>query len=416
MESGLKTERTKPSLKDYAEIVGPCVIDELRFIAGRLKGKSIQHVSSLSSSSEAAETLNRIVPLFKDTGLDASWDIIDVDSEFSEVTEKFHNALCGREQDLTDSDFESYIQASEHNIRKIKLRGDTIFIHDHQPLALIGKRKGLASKWVWRCHMDVSSPDERVWEFLSTFIEGYNAAVFSSPKFTKALNIPQFLVCPAIDPLSDKNRPLSVSEIDNVLYKYGIEKSKPIICQISRYDYLKDPVGVIETFKLVRKHVDCQLVLAGAKSTDDPETDRVLSEVKRSARSTPDVHILLLEEHSDIEINALQRASTVIVQKSIKEGFALTVTEALWKEKAVVASAVGGIPLQIKHKYSGLLCHSIEAAAMQLRQLLNNPEYAKKLGANGKIHVMKNFLLTRLMREHMLVALALEREGDIINL
>ncbi len=416
MESGLKTDRAKPSLRDYADIVGPCVIDELKFIADKLKGKSIQHVSSLSSLSEAAETLNRIVPLLKDIGLDASWDIIDVDSEFSDITKKFHNALCSKDENIADNDFENYIQASEHNIRKIKLRGDTIFIHDHQPLALIGKRKDIKSKWVWRCHMDVSSPDERVWEFLTTFIEGYDAAVFSSPKFTKALSIPQFLVCPAIDPLSEKNRPLGASEIDNVLYKYGIEKNKPIICQISRYDYLKDPVGVIETFKLVRKHVDCQLVLAGAKSIDDSETERVLSEVKRSARGMPDVHILLLEERSDIEINALQRASAVIIQKSIKEGFALTVTEALWKEKAVVASAVGGIPLQIKHKYSGLLCHSIEAAAMQLRQLLNNPEYARRLGANGKIHVMKNFLLTRLMREHMLVALALEHEGDIINL
>ena len=265
--------------------------------------------------------------------------------------------------------------------------------------------------------MDVSSPNERVWDFLSTFIEGYDASIFSSPKFTRPLKTPQFLICPAIDPLSDKNKPLSYQKIDKVLSKYGIKKNKPIVSQVSRYDYLKDPVGVVEAFKLVKKYVDAQLVLVGNSAADDPEGAKVLKEVRQKTKGVDDVHILLIPpEHNDIEVNALQRASSVIIQKSLKEGFALTVTEALWKDKPVVASAVGGIPLQIKNMYSGLLCHCIEGAALKMRQFLHNPAFAKRLANNGKMHIKRNFLITRLMREHMLLALSLFHKGDIISL
>jgi trehalose synthase len=223
------------------------------------------------------------------------------------------------------------------------------------------------------------------------------------------------LISPSIDPLSDKNKELSQEMIDSVLVKYGIPKDKPIITQISRFDTLKDPVGVIKAYKKVKERIDCRLILAGGTAADDPEGAKVLAEVREEASGDADTHILLLPQN-DIEVNALQRASTVIMQKSIKEGFGLTVSEALWKAKPVVASNVGGIPLQVKHKYSGLLCHSVDGAAFALKQLLNNPKYAKKLGENGREHVRNNFLITRHIKDYMLLFLSLYSNEDVIYL
>ncbi|MDP3143353.1 MAG: glycosyltransferase, partial [Candidatus Omnitrophota bacterium] len=271
------------------------------------------------------------------------------------------------------------------------------------------------NKWVWRCHIDVSSPNEVVWGFLMDFIAHYDAAVFSAPAFSQKLPIRQFLISPSIDPLSDKNKELPKEIIEGVLRKYNILTDKPIIAQISRFDRLKDPLGVIEAYKQVKKYIDCQLILAGGGSSDDPEGADVLEEVKQKSDGDSDIHILLLPQN-DIEINALQRASTVIVQKSLREGFGLTVTEALWKAKPVVASNVGGIPLQIKHKHSGLLCHSVDGAAFAIKQLLQSPAYAKKLGENGREHIKNNFLLTRHLRDYMLLFLSLYHPEDVVYL
>lgn len=229
------------------------------------------------------------------------------------------------------------------------------------------------------------------------------------------MSVPQVLISPSIDPLSDKNRELPPEIIDSVLDRFGIEKYRPIVTQISRFDYLKDPVGVIEVYRKVKKSVDCQMVLAGGGATDDPEGTKVLEEVKSAASEDEDIHILL-PPASDIEINALQRASSVILQKSLKEGFGLTVAEALWKAKPVIASAVGGIPLQINHRYSGILAYSIEGTAYYLKQLLNKPDYAEKLGLNGREHIKNNFLITRHVRDYMLLFLSLYYEGDIIHM
>ena len=294
--------------------------------------------------------------------------------------------------------------------------GISLFVHDPQPVALVSRKKEIGKKWVWRCHIDVSQPNENVWSFLEPFIFQYDAAVFSAPSFSHPLPIRQFLISPSIDPLSDKNKELSQETIDAVLEKYGIPKDKPIIIQISRFDYLKDPVGVIQAFEMVRKSIDCRLVFAGGTASDDPESDKVLAEVQEKARDNPDIHILLIPPESDVEINALQRASTVIVQKSHREGFGLTVTEALWKAKPVVASAVGGITLQVKNKFTGLLSYGIEGTAYAIRQLLTNPEYARWLGQNGREHVRYNFLITRHMRDYLLLFLALEHPQDIIYL
>ena len=400
-----------PRIEDYIPIVGESIIDDLRLLAERLKGKVIQHINSASVGGGVAEILNRMVPLLRELGVDTRWDLIKGGEDFFEVTKKFHNALHGRDETITQRDFDVFIETSQKNIEEVNTYGDIVFIHDPQPIALIKKKSN--NKWIWRCHIDVSNPDQRVWGFIKNFIGNYDSAVFSTPGFSQALPIRQFLIPPSIDPLSDKNKELPQEIIDSVLSKYAITKDKPIITQISRFDRLKDPVGVVEAYLRVKKYIDCQLVLAGGTATDDPEGLKVLEEVKEKAKEESDIHILLLPQ-DDIAVNALQRASSVIIQKSIREGFGLTVTEALWKAKPVVASSVGGIPLQIKHKYSGLLCHSIEGAAFAIKQLLNSPEYAKKLGSNGREHIRNNFLLTRHLRDYMLLFLSLYHPEDVV--
>lgn len=400
-------------IEEYIPIVGESLIDTLRLLGERLKGKVIQHINSSPIGGGVAEILNRMVPMMRELGIDTRWDVIKGGERFFEVTKKFHNALHGRAEEITRRDFEIFMETSRQNLENVNTYGDIIFVHDPQPIALIKKKA--ANKWLWRCHVDLSNPNERVWRFLADFIVQYDSAVFSAPAFSRRLPIRQFLIPPSIDPLSDKNKELPQETIDSVLRKYDIKKDKPIITQISRFDRLKDPVGVIEAYLQARKYINCQLILAGGTAEDDPEGLKVFEDVKEKADMDKDIHILLLP-HNDIEVNALQRASDVIIQKSLREGFGLTVAEALWKAKPVVASNVGGIPLQIKHRYSGLLCHSVEGAAFAIKQLLINPEYARRLGENGREHIRNNFLLTRHLRDYILLFLYLYHKEDIVYL
>lgn len=402
-----------PKIEKYVPIVGQTNIDELRLLAEKLKGKTVQHFNSTAVGGGVAEILSRMVPLLKELGVDTRWDLIKGGTKFFEVTKKFHNALHGRREDITQSDFDAFMDTSRKNIEEADIKGDIVFIHDPQPIALVTKKKD--NKWIWRCHVDVSNPDRKVWDFLNGFIQNYDSAVFSAPSFAQKLSIRQFLIAPSIDPLSDKNIELPEDVINSVFAKYGIPRDKPVITQISRFDRLKDPVGVIEAYKNVKKYIDCRLVLAGGGATDDPEGQQVLDEVKDKASRDGDIHILLMPQ-DDIAVNALQRGSDVIVQKSLKEGFGLTVSEALWKGKPVVASNVGGIPLQITHKYSGLLTYSVDGTAFAIKQLLNHPRYAKRLGDNGREHVRNNFLLTRHLKEYMLLFLSLYHNQDVVYL
>jgi trehalose synthase len=406
-----------PKIAEYEPIVGSDTIEELRILAGKLQGKVIQNINSTSVGGGVAEILNRIVPLLQELGIDTRWDLIKGGESFFNVTKKFHNALHGKSEEITPQMFEVFMETSQRNIDEVNIYGDILFIHDPQPIALIRKKPLKPdSKWIWRCHIDISTPNKQIWDFLIPFIHQYNGVVFSAPVFSQPLPIQQFLISPSIDPLSDKNKDLPQDNIDNVLEKYHIPKDKPIITQVSRFDYLKDPIGVIEAYRLVKKRLDCQLILAGGTATDDPESTKVFAETKETAGNDPDIHILPILSGSDIEINALQRASTVIVQKSLREGFGLTVTEALWKAKPVVASSTGGIPLQVKHKYSGILCHSVAGAAFAIKQLLNSPEYAKRLGENGREHVRQNFLLTRHLKDYMLLFLCMYHPEDVVYL
>lgn len=397
----------RSKLQDYVPIVGRSTIEELSALAGKLSGKVLQNINSTFTGGGVAEILTRMVPLLNQLGVNTRWTTIKGSEEFFSVTKKFHNALHGRKEHISPEDYSLFLEVNKRNTEKLEFQGDIIFIHDPQPVALVTEKKELGEKWIWRCHIDVSNPDRKVWEFVRNFIIEYDAAVFSAPNFAQQLPIRQFLISPSIDPLSDKNKELSQETIDSVLSKYGLDKGKPIIAQISRFDYLKDPLGVIHAFEMIRKSIDCQLVLAGGTAADDPESEKVLGEVRERASNNPDIHILVIPQDSDIEINALQRAATVILQKSIKEGFGLTVTEALWKGKPVVASAVGGIPLQVKNKFTGLLCHSVEGAAYAIKRLLSNPEYARWLGNNGREHIRQNFLLTRHLKDYLLLFISL---------
>ena len=406
----------KIRIADYEKIVGKDIVGELSLISKKLKKKKIQCLNSTRVGGGVAEILSCLIPLMNDLDIKATWDVIEADPSYFNITKAFHNALHGRQANIIQSMFDNFLATGKKIAKNTKIYGDIVFVHDPQPIMLIEK-KSKTNKWMWRCHVDVSQPYMEVWEFLRRFIEQYDLSVFSSPKFARELNISQFLVAPSIDPFSDKNRNLTKSEIDAAFKRYGIERDRPIISQVSRFDYLKDPVGVIEAYKLVKKYIDCQLILAGNRAADDPEMDLVLNEMKEAKGKDPDIHILLIDpKTNDIDINAIQRGSDVVIQKSIREGFALTVTEALWKARPVIASAVGGIPLQVSHGYSGLLCHTIGGAALQIRELLNNPAYAKRLGINGKEHVRRNFLSTRHLRDYMMLFLYLYNPDDIIYL
>jgi len=408
--------QSKSRLKDYEPVVGRSSLEELKMLAAKFSGKIVQIINSTFVGGGVSEILEHMVPLLNQLGVDARWNVISGGEEFFEVTKKFHNALHGNREKISSQDFALFSEVTQRNLNEMSFYGDIIFIHDPQPVGLIAQKKNIGKKWLWRCHIDVSNPDKKVWKFLRSFIVDYDAAVFSAPNFAQHLPIRQFLITPSIDPLSDKNKELDSGTINSVLAKYSLISNKPMIVQISRFDRLKDPLGVIEAFKMVRKGIDCQLVLAGGTATDDPECTEVYSEVKKQAEGNTDIHILLVPPESDIEINALQRAATIIIQKSLKEGFGLTISEALWKSKPVVASAVGGIPLQVKNKFTGLLCYTVEGAAYALKQLLSNPEYANRLGQNGREHVKQNFLITGHLKNYLLMFLALDHNSDVIYL
>ncbi|MBI1991981.1 MAG: glycosyltransferase [Candidatus Omnitrophica bacterium] len=406
-----------PSLAAYEPIVGASTVAELRLLAARLSGKRVVMVSSTRVGGGVAEILHRMIPLLLELGLGIRWEVIEGPEAFYRVTKKFHNALHGRPEALTHDMFELFLDVGRSNAQRLSLDDDIVFIHDPQPIPLVeGRARHPASRWLWRCHIDLSRPNRKAWEFLRPFILRFDAAVYSSAAFAQRMEMRQILIAPAIDPLSEKNREMDPEEIDEVLRRLKIPRDRPLVTQVSRFDYLKDPLGVIEAFRRVRKSIRCRLVLAGGPASDDPEGEEVLSRVREQADGDPDIHLLMLPPNSDREINALQRSSDVIVQKSIREGFGLTVAEALWKARPVVASAVGGIPLQVKHRYSGLLVHSVEGAAYAIKQLLLNPEYAKRLGENGREHIRENFLLTRHLMGYLLTFLSLGYTTEMVLL
>jgi trehalose synthase len=394
-------------LSEYARILGQGEIEELRALARPLQGRSIEMINSTSVGGGVAEILIRLLPLAEELGLKMQWDVMSGGEEFFEVTKAFHNALHGAPYHATPRDFEIYTAFSELNRKQLPLDAEFVVIHDPQPAAMIEARRRNGNHWVWRCHIDLSHPNQTVWDFLESYVAQYDGSIFSSPAFARRLPIPQYLFYPAIDPLSEKNCELEPRFIAGVLERYKIDPNRCILTQISRFDRLKDPVGVIKAYRIVKRYFDCQLVLAGGSASDDPEGAVVLKEVLREADNDPDIKVLELPAWAPLEVNALQRASTIVIQKSLREGFGLTVSEALWKKKPVVASAVGGIPTQVIHKQTGLLAHSVEGTAYQIRFLLSHPEIAAKLGESGHLHVKENFLISQKLKRYLTLFLKL---------
>ena len=387
-------------LESYRQIAPKGTIDLAFNLAERLKGKSILHINSTRLGGGVAEMLNRLIPMFNDLGINSQWKILEGTPLFYQTTKSFHNALQGQPQIISSQMYDEYKKVNRENSKKISFDADLTIIHDPQPAALI-LNKPKNAKWLWRCHIDISRPHWKVWNFLKDYVSRYSGAIFSLPSFSQKINIPQFLMYPSIDPLSDKNRDLANEEIDLVMNNYNIPRDKPIILQISRFDKFKDPLGVIESYKLVKKYNDCYLVLAGGGATDDPEGTEVLHAVKQAAMNDKDIFILDLPPDLNLEINALQRAATIVVQKSTKEGFGLAVAEAMWKGKPVIGGAVGGITVQIIYGETGFTVNSIEGCAHRIRYLLNNPEILSEMGQKAKEYTRRNFLITRHLCDYL---------------
>jgi len=387
-------------LEDYRSVTPPGSIDLLYRLAEKSKGKRLLHVSSTRWGGGVAEMLQCAVPLMREVGLKTDWEVIQGNTAFYATTKSFHNALQGQEQIIQEEMLRNYLYCSEENAKVLNFDYDYVVIHDPQPAALIQSRPR-RGKWIWRCHIDVSHPQRKVWNFLRPFISQYDATIFSLPQFAQRLPIPQYLVYPAIDPLSDKNRDLTQGEIDSILRKLDIPSDRPILLQVSRFDRFKDPIGVIEAFRMVRKRNRCILILAGGGAMDDPEQVKVLAEVQEAVGSDPDIFILVLPPTANLEINALQRAATLILQKSLREGFGLTVSEAMWKGKPVIGGAAGGITAQVIYGVTGYTVHSVEGAAFRISYLLNNPSMIHKMGEEGREYVRHRFLITRNLRDYL---------------
>lgn len=387
-------------LDAYRAVAPQGAVETLWRLAERVRGRTLVHVNSTRFGGGVAEMLHRYVPLLGELGVRTRWEVISGPEEFFRVTKSLHNALQGQEQPLPDALLRTYVEVNRENASRLDLEADVVLVHDPQPLALVDfvERSG---RWVWRCHIDVSHPQRRAWGFLRPFVVKYDAAIFSLEKFAQRLPIPQYLIHPSIDPLSEKNRELSEEEVDAVLTRLGIPRDKPILLQVSRFDRFKDPVGVIEAYRMVKRHEDCRLVLAGGTADDDPEGAQVLAEVMEAAEGDPEIHVLVLPPTAHHEINALQRAATVVIQKSLREGFGLTVTEGMWKGKPVIGGFAGGIMAQIIYGVTGYTVNSVEGLAFRVRYLLNNPDLARQMGENAREHVRQNFLIVRDLADHL---------------
>ncbi|MCX4187691.1 glycosyltransferase [Methylophaga sp. OBS4] len=398
-------------LEDYSQVTGADVIAHLRQLAAPLAGAKVVHVNSTRVGGGVAEILTKIIPLTQELGINAQWEIITGESEFFECTKGMHNTLQGIRMPLAESLLKVYEETNARNAEILhdKLEdADFVFIHDPQPAALLRhfpKRKG---KWIWRCHIDASHPYRSVWKYLRQFVEPYDASIFSLAAFAQELPHPQYLIPPSIDPLSEKNQELEPATIQHLYQKYQLDPQRPLVIQISRFDRFKDPIGVIHAYQLAKHFLPpIQLVLAGGGATDDPEGEAVLNEVQAAAYGDPDIHVLLLPSDAHLEINALQRAADIVLQKSIREGFGLTVTEAMWKGKPVIGGDVGGIRLQIFNHHTGFLVNTPEGAALRIRYLLHQPEKIQAMGEIAQAFVRDNFLLTRHLREYLALMVAL---------
>jgi len=396
---------SKASLDEYAQVVGEAEIEEIKGFAEGLVGKSVCHINSTSFGGGVAEILHRMVPLMRDVGLNAEWRVIEGSDDFFRVTKAFHNGLQGMNIPLTGDMRRTYLSLNKKNAEEPNLDHDLVVVHDCQPAAIVNYLQIRRGKWVWRCHIDLSHPNQQFIGFITPFILKYDSLIFTMERFVqKPLKLAKtFIVPPSIDPLSAKNKPLPQSLILSILDKYDVKAENPIVTQVARFDPWKDPLGVIDVYRMVKKKVaDVQLLLIASMAKDDPEGWIYYEKTARHAEEDYDIHLLSdLNGVGNVEVNAFQRASNVVLQKSIREGFGLSVTEALWKGVPVVGGNVGGIPLQIINGETGFLIGSVEEAAEKTLYLLEHLHEAKEMGRKGREHVLKNFLITRHLKDYL---------------
>ena len=389
------------SLDSYRPIVGNEPLEEVFSLAAQLRGARVAHVNATASGGGVAEVLQSLVPLYNGLGIEASWLVLQADEPFFNVTKHLHNALQGAEQRFAPEAWRCYMESNRRNAESLSERYDVIFVHDPQPAALRSFAVEASTRWVWRCHIDTSTPDREAWRMVGDLVKDYDGMVFSVPDFVgPGLASPRIrIIPPAIDPLVPKNLPMPREEMEGVLARYGVDLHRPLICQVSRFDPWKDPLGVISCFKLLKEeHPDLQLGLLGNFADDDPEGAVIYQQVLDAAQGLPDLRIVT--GLTDL-VNPFQAMSKVVLQKSLREGFGLTVTEALWKGTPVVGGNAGGIRLQIREGVGGFLVDSVEECAERTSYLLTHEEERAALGEAGREHVRANFLTPRLLRDEL---------------
>jgi trehalose synthase len=398
-------QQNKVQLKNYEKIIGEREVHSIKMLAEKLKGKSVIHVNSTSFGGGVAEILHSMVPLMQDVGLKVHWKVIKGSFKFFNITKKFHNALQGMNIQITEEEKKSYIEYNKMNSELISPDADNVVIHDAQPALMIKFCSERAGKWIWRCHVDLSAPNKVVISFLKPYIELYHAAIFSMKKYVvPSLKISKIaIIPPSIDPLSDKNKKISENLISKILERYDIDPEKPILTQVARFDPWKDPLGAIDVYRIVKRRIpEAQLLLISSMAHDDPEGWLYYEKTARYAGEDRDIHLLTdLIGVKDLEVNAFQRASDLALQMSVREGFGLSVTEALWKRVPVIGRNVGGIPLQVIDGLTGYLVNDVNEAAKKTLYLLKHKKEAKRMGENGREHVLKNFLITRHLKDYL---------------
>jgi len=403
------------SLKSYRGIAPRSILETAALHAEALRGARVLHLNATPYGGGVSELLRSLVPLLNDLGIAAEWRVTSGDEAFFRVTKALHNGLQGAERELTETEWDVYRETAIRNAHELDEGYDFVFVHDPQPAAVRAYRTEDRGRWIWRCHIDTSAPNPDVWSGFRLYLDGYDAAVFTMREFVPPdLQIPRVeLIPPAIDPLSPKNLPLAESTARQVLDWIGIQLSRPLVTQVSRFDPWKDPLGVIAAYRLAREEFPTlQLALAGAMALDDPEGWEVYREIRIASEADPLIHVFTnLTGVGNIEVNALQRLSDVCVQKSIREGFGLVVSEALWKGTPVVAGRAGGIPLQMADGAGGSLVTTVEDCAAAIVALLRDPERGAELGRRGRRRVRDHFLLPRLLLNELLLMESLAAGG-----
>jgi len=387
-------------LEEYREVAPLGTLELLARLAERLRGRRFVHVNASRYGGGSPEILSRLVPIMQDLGIDSAWEVIVGDPEFYAASRALELAAAGREQTITPGMLKAYEETAAVNGPKLPLDADLVMVHDLAPLPLVRHRRD-RGRWVWRCHSDLSQALRRVWHLLRRDVGRYDAAVFSLPKFAQRVSIPALIIYPSVDPLSEKNRDLSRSEIQHGLDRLGIPWDKPILLQVAPYVSSADHLGVIRAYRLAKKYVDCRLVLAGGGVSDNPEGTGALADVRRAASNDTEIHPLVLPPDAAREINVLQRAAAIVLHKPLQEDFGLGVAEAMWKGKPVIGSFAGGIPVQVIVEVTGYTVNSIEGAAFRIRQLLNNPDLMARLGGAAREYVRRNFLVTRHLGDYL---------------